>query len=46
MGVATGRAARNIRKIGMATAMGGIIRVDRMKNSRSSFSGILKREKA
>ncbi len=28
---------RNIRKIGMATAIGGIIRVDRMKNSRSSF---------
>ena len=34
---------RNIRKIGMATAIGGIIRVDRMKNSRSSFSGTLKR---
>ncbi|MEM1346089.1 MAG: carbohydrate ABC transporter permease, partial [Pseudomonadota bacterium] len=27
---------RNIRKIGIATAMGGIIRVDRMKKSRSS----------
>ncbi len=29
----------------MATAMGGIMRVDRMKNSRSSASGTLKREK-
>ena len=30
----------------MATAMGGIIRVERMKKSRSSCSGTLKREKA
>ena len=45
MGVATGRASRNIRKIGIATAIGGIIRVERMKNIRSSFSGTLKREK-
>src|SRR4026209_1462087 len=30
----------------MATAIGGIIRVDRMKNSRSSLSGTRKREKA
>ncbi len=37
---------RYIRKIGIATAIGGIIRVDRMKNSRSSFSGILNRENA
>src|ERR1700739_1336509 len=32
--------------MGMATATGGIIRVDRMKNRRSSASGILKRENA
>jgi hypothetical protein len=37
---------RNIRKIGMATAIGGIMRVERMKKRRSSFSGTLKREKA
>ena len=37
---------RNIRKIGIATAMGGIMRVDRMKNKRSSFSGTRNREKA
>ena len=30
----------------IATAIGGIMRVDRMKNSRSSFSGTLKRENA
>src|SRR5919198_1126620 len=38
--------SRYMRKIGMATAMGGIMRVERMKNSRSSFSGTLKRENA
>ena len=37
---------RNIRKIWIATAMGGIIRVDRMENIRSSFRGTLKREKS
>jgi hypothetical protein len=37
---------RYMRKIGIATAMGGIMRVDRMKNSRSSASGTLKRLKA
>ncbi len=46
MGVADRPSVRNIRKIGIATAIGGIIRVERMKNSRSSFSGTLKREKA
>ena len=35
-----------IGKGGMATAMGGIIRVDRIKNKRSSLSGTLKRLKA
>ena len=30
----------------MATAIGGIIRVDRMKNSRSSLAGTLNRENA
>ncbi len=37
---------RNIRKIGIATAIGGIIRVERMKNIRSSLSGTLNRENA
>src|SRR5439155_21829950 len=32
--------------MGMATAIGGIIRVDIMKNSRSSLAGTLKRENA
>ena len=37
---------RNIRKMGIATAMGGIIRVERMKNRRSSLSGTRNLEKA
>ena len=32
--------------MGIATAIGGIMRVDKMKNSKSSFSGTLKRENA
>jgi hypothetical protein len=32
--------------MGIATAIGGIIRVDKMKNSKSSLSGTLKRENA
>ena len=32
--------------MGIATAIGGIIRVDKMKNSKSSFNGTLKRENA
>lgn len=37
---------RYIKKMGTAAAMGGNIRVERIKNNRSSFSGILKRENA
>ena len=37
--------SRYIRKIGIATAIGGNIRVERIKNRRSSLSGTLKREK-
>jgi len=32
--------------MGIATAMGGIMRVERMKKSRSSLPGTRKREKA
>jgi len=32
--------------MGIATAMGGIMRVDKMKKSKSSFMGTLKRENA
>ena len=46
LGVGEARASRYIRKIGIATAIGGMIRVERMKNSRSSLSGTRKREKA
>src|SRR4030081_214406 len=35
-----------MREIGIATAIGGIMRVERMKNMRSSFNGTLKRENA
>ena len=37
--------ARYIRNIGIATTIGGSMRVERMKNSRSCSPAILKREK-
>jgi len=45
--VAVGQADRAVHQVdGIAIATGGIIRVERMKSIRSSFSGTLEREEA